>query len=455
MSARILGSIGAQDCIENIAKLYHEDPNEEVRRAAATALKAFGEYSIGIFVNDISSPDAKIRDEAFTYVKSQYALAAGELEKVWEKGDEATKRNVETIVKEAVNNIVITKSKSRSMKGVLQWDPFRKDWPRRIGAIEIFGKRIEPAIDTLIEIVTNESEQQIPRCRAALLMTDLGGGDNVLRALLKLRDSEDPELLKEAFTDIGQLRNPKAIKILTADLDKFPEYRFRILRALGDIGDPEALDTLFDYLKKGNDTEKKEAIVAISKIRDEKAYKFLIEIVNDKKSGYRKMAINALNNEKAKAISADIIYKIFEDPSDPNRKDAEEALQKMKDGRLANYYAKIVLDAKGEKPCSEELRNLWMLGDRRATAIFMDVISDPRKYDYVEAVRGMLMMNYLDFQFPMRVTPPADINVIPEKDRPAKLAELLKKQQLDCLKKIVEWWEKNKQNKEYHIEGLK
>ncbi len=139
----------------------------------------------------------------------------------------------------------------------------------------------------------NEDDERI-RQGSARALGRLGDSQAIEPLIQTLKDP-DEGVKEEAITALGRIRNPKALPTLIQALQSHEiGIRWRAAEALGKIGDPQAIEPLTQTLKDPDKEVKEEAIIALGRIA-------LTPFISDLKSndiGVRESAIISLNHIK-------------------------------------------------------------------------------------------------------------------------------------------------------------
>ena len=135
-------------------------------------------------------------------------------------------------------------------------------------------------------------------------MTDSPGSQ--LDQLGKALNNDDPEVRWIGVNDLEAIRSREAVTLLMKALKdtRFVSIRWRAAIALGNQGDPAAVDALISALSDENDHVREEAAEALGKIADTRAVPALINALEDPQRGVRLRAIKALGSMGDSAVPA-------------------------------------------------------------------------------------------------------------------------------------------------------
>ncbi|MDY0269264.1 HEAT repeat domain-containing protein [Trichloromonas sp.] len=166
---------------------------------------------------------------------------------------------------------------------------------------------------TTAQIVPLLNHEDIRVRRETLRALTKIGGRSAENNLIRILESDDGEMRRQAILSLGALKSTLALPALTELASRkesrglSPEERKEVIVALGQIGSGEVLPCLGGILKRrrfwfgGNDDELREAAAeALGKICDDKALTLLENAVDDRSPAVARAARLALNRlEKA------------------------------------------------------------------------------------------------------------------------------------------------------------
>lgn len=118
------------------------------------------------------------------------------------------------------------------------------DHTTRHAALFALGKRGDiRACEGLLGLV-EEDDENVKRV-AALLLADIGSGRAIEPLLEALANGDDPQISEKALTALVNIGDTQLHKLThTLQMSNVPAHRVWILRALGEIASPDALDLL-------------------------------------------------------------------------------------------------------------------------------------------------------------------------------------------------------------------
>jgi len=122
----------------------------------------------------------------------------------------------------------------------------------------------------------------------------------------KALNNDDPEVRWIGVTELESIRSRDAVILLIKALNdmRFVSIRWRAAIALGEQGDPGAVEALVAALSDDNDHVREEAAEALGKIADIRAIPALIDALEDPQRGVRLRAIKALEKMGESAVPA-------------------------------------------------------------------------------------------------------------------------------------------------------
>ncbi|MBD0306050.1 MAG: HEAT repeat domain-containing protein [Nitrospiraceae bacterium] len=148
------------------------------------------------------------------------------------------------------------------------------DWQVREVAIEAMGMVGSPAVDALIKLLRDWDIRKYA-IRALGKIKD----ERVLDPLIaQLRNDEFNEDATEALVELGQ---PAVAKLVTALHDKDENTRKQAVIALGRIKDQDAVDPLIEMLKDKDWYTRLTAAAALERIGDERGRDAIKPLLND------------------------------------------------------------------------------------------------------------------------------------------------------------------------------
>lgn len=143
-------------------------------------------------------------------------------------------------------------------------------------------------------------------------------------------------------------------------------FQLRVIRALGEIGDPRAIPTLLQLLKEGPSEEiKKAAAWSLGEIGDERAIEPLVKALQDFWPDVRSAAVEAQAKIGAPAIA--LLLQMLQDEDPEVRVKAAWALRKIADAKAVPPLIQALTDEAFDVRRTAATA-LDALGDRRVVA---------------------------------------------------------------------------------------
>ena len=156
---------------------------------------------------------------------------------------------------------------------------------------------VESLINTLEQKITDINIREISRALAA------AGDKKAIKVLKKkLRYWKAERAIIWAYFALYMLGESDVLKHLHNYLkDNYPDARMNAAQALGEIGDNSSVELLIELLKDSHYGVRLHAVIALGQLRDERAIEPLMKLYhNDPNEYVRKDAYEALNKIKIK-----------------------------------------------------------------------------------------------------------------------------------------------------------
>lgn len=171
-----------------------------------------------------------------------------------------------------------------------------KDWKLRAAAAEALGKIGDPrAAQPLIAILVDSQWDVRSVANEALVRIGAGAVEPLVAALKDGGVLGASGVRAYAASALGQIGDPRAVDPLIAALkDETGGVRAFAASALGQIGDPRAVEPLIAALKGEGGWARKEAVEALGQIGDPRAVEPLVAALNGEAGSVRKGAAEAL-----------------------------------------------------------------------------------------------------------------------------------------------------------------
>ncbi|MGH7162017.1 MAG: HEAT repeat domain-containing protein, partial [Planctomycetota bacterium] len=253
-------------------------------------------------------------------------------------------------------------------------DPNRRHqrWTELKSLLRELGHRVDPVVrDRLIDMLTTVDQNWRPLVGDALgaLEGDAGTAKK-LTALFQSRP-ENRYTRSAILIALGKMKVPDVVPELVATLGSGYENEDLIVRAIGQIGGPDAQQALFERLGKPIQPETRREIEAVLGNAPVAAVvKAMVDALPDAHPQLRASLLNILGTTRD-ARHADAVLKLLENEKDEGvRKAAIRALGELGDARCGAALLKIVEE--GGAPARDAERALHQLRDPETVAAIAD-----------------------------------------------------------------------------------
>ena len=307
-AAEALGNIGSMKAVRPLIELL-KDEDTYVREATIEALGKIG------------LPDDN-------NIKTKYALARKDWKLAESLGDFAVAPLLDLLKSEEKND--------------------------RKGAAEALGGiRDEKSIEPLIELVRKDRDREVRGAAACALCKFERQFEEEIMAICAVAMEDWPRVIS-----LGKA----SIKPLTGSLKgEKREFKMAAIKALGEIGDPEALETLLS-IHKNEDNEMKMIVnEAFGKIKDNSSVDLLIKDLSSKTKEVRYSATTALGNIGDNRAVEPLIL-LLNDEYPWVRQAAAKALGQIGDKKAIAPFINL-LDSKDSQLIFTAVESLGAIGD--------------------------------------------------------------------------------------------
>jgi HEAT repeat protein len=207
------------------------------------------------------------------------------------------------------------------------------------------------------------SRSSIPKMKAA----------RDIRGLIRLLSHKDPDIQYEAAGALGDIGDPRAVDPLITALknDEFSGVRWKAAESLSRIG-PPAVDALIGALQHSDDDVRWKAAIALGEIGDQRAIEPLIRALTDKYENVRAEAATSLAAMGKDALEPLLRFLQYSDKS--LRIDVVPALGELQDTDAIHPLIQMLENADEE--------------ERRAIADALDAILIPSVEPLVQKLRN-------------------------------------------------------------------
>ncbi|MCS6814949.1 MAG: HEAT repeat domain-containing protein [Cyanobacteria bacterium] len=191
-------------------------------------------------------------------------------------------------------------------------------------------RQLDPAIAfTLIKPLLNDSNSRVRYAAVSQLATLGHQNPEEALPLLLQRLHDDPEIdVKAVAADaLGGLKLRAALPDLLRVYQQTSDWllRFSIVAALGELGDPEALDFLAEALQSDEDLVRMAAIGSLGELGDPRAIPLIVPFVQDADWQVRYKLVQALSNFSGAEVNA-ALTSLAKDPVSQVAQEAQACL---------------------------------------------------------------------------------------------------------------------------------
>jgi arylsulfatase A-like enzyme len=215
-------------------------------------------------------------------------------------------------------------------------------------------------VPELLALLAEGRASEHDRTEAVRLVAGFGRRD-VVPTLLRALNDESVHVRDEAAIALGMMNNRAGIQSLramaTADP---PTLRHRAGLALARLHDPLAFDVLVELLSSANETEAHDAVLALGSSQNPNAYEALMAHYPDDHLRYRiVLALGMLGDVRALSTLA---HTAWTDPTDDARANAFAALGRLGDARAIPMLLRALTQTPPERYAAEALGALGVIG---------------------------------------------------------------------------------------------
>lgn len=309
-AARVLARLGAS-AVAALTKAL-KDKDADVRRHAAEVLGEIGtkaRAAVGALVeslNDVSNTVRFYASYALGEVGTGAKIAAPKLEETLMDEDSGVRVNAALALWQCAKN----------QKGVpVLLQELKQSKSHRCEAAQALGEIGDVrAVMPLVEALQDQSSLVWDAAVLALAKVGRSNPDrtnDILRVLLKTLDTKDPFRRAAAVAALGELRDPLAIRALSAALsDKDRDLRKAAVEALAKFGgdrDPEAIGALSAAINDRDRYVREAAVEALTKFGGELPVEALGLAVKDEDFFVRAAAMRALKQRMSLPRAAAVL----------------------------------------------------------------------------------------------------------------------------------------------------
>ncbi|MCC7210816.1 MAG: hypothetical protein E3K40_09250 [Candidatus Brocadia sp.] len=325
--ARALGNTNDRDAIEPLIKMLAAD-DSGLREAARKSLEKITKLS--------SSADPGWWNKWWELNKAktreQWLEDLVVKQEEHEKQLESTIEQIKLEVAQKSIKLLETRPDKTDPKPLVE--ALKSEYPEvKIFATKELVKLKDPSVvDVLIQAISDTSEDV--RIEAIQALGELGD-ERAVQPLIGVMGDESLEVREKTAKSLGKLGKREAGDALVSALSKNTDLSIvcAIIEALGQIGDPRAVDPLLGFLTHKEPQVRECTAAALGKLRDGRAVNALIAALNDEQERVRWYAADSLG-KIGDPVCADSLIKLLSDASARVRESAVEAL-----GQIGNEQA--------------------------------------------------------------------------------------------------------------------
>lgn len=252
---------------EQIAAL--KDQDWAIRGEAAGLLGTFKDpRAVGPLVSLLRDQDRSVREAAIEALRSIGASAVEAVGTCLTEPDLSIQESASAILATIADERVLAPLITALRSG---------DWIVRMHAAKALGRvRNADSVEPLIPLLQDKVKAVREEAAAALAAI----GDAAIPSLLKALQHEDWLVRLHAVESLGKTKSKRAVEFLLSVLfnDRDSAVREDAVRALGEIGDSQAVEHLFMVMREPG--LRTMAVEALGRIGDQRAVPVLIDVVS-------------------------------------------------------------------------------------------------------------------------------------------------------------------------------
>ncbi|MBI2609394.1 MAG: HEAT repeat domain-containing protein [Deltaproteobacteria bacterium] len=259
----------------------------------------------------------------------------------------------------------------------------------RIHAVEAL-EMIGPKAQALLEKALDDTHKEI-RYRAATALERLGVVQENIRALAS-QDQETRRISKDFLINIGKSGALQAMKNYCHSHDNF-QVRALLCEILGQVGNPQAQDSLIRAVKDNEWGVRAEALSALAKIKGVHIVDELITALSDDEETVREKAVELFSRIDVAQLKG-VLDKLRPALKDPNfyiRRSAFKVLIRFADGKIIPEIMEARVDSDSEVR-RIVAQALGKLKDPKAMIFLVDMLKDEEQEVQIEAVLSLRKM---------------------------------------------------------------
>jgi HEAT repeat protein len=266
---------------------------------------------------------------------------------------------------------------------------------RSFAALALGEIRDKKAMKPLLEILADPSPKV--RMNVAYSLGEIGAVEAV-EPLIKLLKDEDGEVVRMTVIALGLLKDPRATEPICKVMDRDdanvrhednPNIRYEALIALGEIGDPRAVDTLVDLLA---DKELGPSTANIlGNFKSEYVFGKVTKKLHNSNPTVRTNAIAVFEyNQDPAAVP--LLIKMLDDKSPEVRREAAFALGFFKEPEEVAQIEQPLINALGDNKSQVQetaARSLGRIGSKEAIPSLEGLLQDKDENLQIAAIEAL------------------------------------------------------------------
>ena len=330
---------GSSELAEVIGDLmfFVKDPDALKRVRTVAKDKTNNRHELAervLFVIDRENPkpENKLKEADIKKLAAEVMTA-----KVGEEGDTGLPSEAENAASKLVHS-----GDPKAINALISIMRGKKADPAWVAALAL-GKSNNPrAIEALMQVLKNRKSLAY---HPAVLSIDNMRSPIMVPYLVKLLNSDDKEVVVNAISGLGDIRDKRATRHLTALLSN-PKYTTECCRSLAQIGDPAAIDAVVKLLgqKKPTHARDSEAFLAVMVSCGKNAVDHLLPLLENQSPAVRVVTAQAFQTIK-ESTSVEPLVKALDDTSPKVRADVVWALEFQRDDRAAKPLIPVLKDS--------------------------------------------------------------------------------------------------------------
>lgn len=249
------------------------------------------------------------------------------------------------------------------------------------------------AVPCLVDAAVDTGEKSSVRVMAISILKEIEDPSAAERLIPLLKDG-DVKIRRATAKTLGALKDKKATEMLNDALlnDYDPQVRFFAVRSLEQIGDPRVLDTYILLLKDNDARIRLFSVMALGKIKSTKAVSALSELTDDIDANIR-LALAETLGKIGDTSCIEPLTVLLSDPHPNVRKQAIGAISYIKNPRSTEALMNIA-DKSGDKEMRYfAVLGLERLGDKKTEGLLINLLNDESMKVRVASADALRIIN--------------------------------------------------------------